>query len=394
MKKYLVFLCVCSLLTACSENNNHIDENNTDVTTVNTEIEETSVNVEKNCLELTDYINDNQLGLSQIYCISDIKILISSYNKGKYDIQTIDTKSGDVSDVITCDTEPVCSENGFWVLRACDSGGMAVTNPIIGKYAAADMVLVYDYDFLKISEIKLESDWQIQGFDVDILGKNVYYSYNKMVESEEHHCLDKMSFSGDKENIIDVLYSFDHDNWLSTMYDIKFTPEQFIYLGCISPLADGSKPTVDGYGTLKVGSITPDYTWRSDTYNNKIEKFNGGALIHDGGMPLGVAPSGCIEYFNNGQQSHIELQNKFETPNIYVSQNGEYFTTLLKGKNEDETPIFRFTVYNKEGNVLKTEDCSFDSECTIPKVFMNEYTKSVYYEAVIDQETTWADFSF
>lgn len=394
MRKTLTLLFTAFMLTACNNSPAQPEENDigrqasdpANTNTIKTETRDKNGNEHNTISSVSGYINDNHLNITNIYGIDNNKYLLTEYIGGKYSVQTINLKSGEASEAMQCDTEPSCSPDGFWVLNACDDETM------YDNYY--DTLYTYDFELNKTGEADLSELRRIIGLDVDLSEKEIYYSYNIIEDSSEYHRLEKMNFNGDTEPILEIKYTFDRDYWLGLLNNIKYCSDRILFLGSVSPLADGSQQTVAGFGTLNIDDPSPDYTYRSDSYNYEMEKFDGGAIIHDGGMPLGVSPSGYVEYFRDGEQHRFELQNPYETPHIYVSQSGQYFATTLIGENENGSSIYRITVYDADGNVLKTEDHSFDGTGIVYGVYVSEYSKTIFYNAFENDNMQWYEFTF
>lgn len=392
MKRILALVCTLSFLTACGKSGSSTAiPDNTSESEASAGTEAQTETPAAELFRLSDHLNSEGLSVNAIYGISGSRYLITDSTDDSYRARIIDTSTGEASGIVSIGTLPVCSPEGFWVLSAGEDGVQTMFP--VGAGYSADRLLVYDYDLNKTVEVDLRNDSMLQCIDVDIPGKSIYYTYNTFDGASEKHTLERLHFDVTAETVFEIPYTHDRDNWLCALYNIKYTPEQFIFLGSVSPRADGSAQSVAAYGTLVPGSA-PDYVYRSDTYNNEMEKFCGGAIVHDGGLPFGVAPSGFVEYFKGTERRIITLQNPYETPHIYPSQNGSFFATALEGKNEDGTSIFRITVYDCEGNVLKTEDCSLTASGVIQNACVNEYSRRVFYQIGSGGVLRWNEFTF
>lgn len=404
MRKLFLFITCFCLLVSCSDANN--PDENPDSAVSESDVSETSFSdisatesVENQshrdtALSLSEYMNNSSLNIIDIYGIGEKEYLLTVYDGEKYSIQVLNTENGEISDSVVSDTAPVCSENGFWVLKTADNDEKAMTFYYDGSAGFKfDTLYTYDFYLTKTNEIDLSGKGRVSGFEVDLSHNKIFYSYNAMQDGNESHYLDEMDFNGNVNPVMEIKYTFDHDNWLSALYEMKCISDKILFLGTVFPFSDGSTSSVAGFGTLDINNPVPDYTYRNDSYNYKMEKFSSGAIVHDARMPVGVEPSGFVEYFKDGQQKEIQLQNPFETSEINVSQNGEYFTTKLYGQNEDGSTIYRLTVYDSDGNVVKENDYSFENSGTIPKVFTDEYSKTVFFETM-GSGTQWHEFSF
>lgn len=376
-------------------------QSNKDVNKINTT---TTKNKEKEYEKILSYgvkIDENTTDItsSEIYKNSNIRF-IHNINKEKmiigYDVSEVNDKNKKVNvkilNLLTGKSEKqidINFKNSQYYFIPLNKGFYIIHGNIMGNDNDISYD-IYDNELNSVRTIDLSSfqkDIACNEFALSNNGDKIAYIDNKSGNGSSIYICDLDSKN--KQKVYEVKNN--KYNTLASFDDIEFTDndKKIAFIGKINvnddiwPLAFGSVSISGGEFNYK----------KHDGISNIIQMAKGKTFFLDAGTERGKKTSGQVflqDNISNKVEEYV-LKDSKESESAYISDKGNFIVTCLRGKSQNNEPIYRFRIYDaKSKKMVKEMDTTFTekdfSRCRIQKVYICEDSNSIYIAYKFDKE--------
>ena len=347
-------------------------------------------------INFQDYLNQ-QNSIYSLREISNDKVMIVKGSEAGYTAYMLNLKDGSETQPVLCDTAPACDAGGFWILKAgTNENGMRIKTEFAldgsKKYIEA---IVYDYDMNKKHTWALPDGVSAESFDIETSTLKICYTETQ--QTADGAWVWSVKITEDDFHSAKTVFEqpANQAKSLGGFFRLGLFGDEVVFKGGF--LKKQNTATEPAFGRMSVANGIPEYEYRDDGYDYEVTYFDHGAFIFDAGYPYRVTPSGTCRRICDTKTDVLTLQNAMESLELYPSNSGGCFATVLRGSNEDGSDIIRVTVYSAAGEILKTFDQSFpaDGKYTLWKLYVFEESRTVYmHVAKSGTDTLWYSFSF
>lgn len=177
---------------------------------------------------------------------------------------------------------------------------------------------------------------------------------------------------------------------LSTFHDVTFMDgdKKVAFIGSIYINEDFSPRA---FGTINLDG--GDFNYKEhDELSNIIHITKGKTFFLDAETERGKNSSGQVFLVENstGNINEYNLKDKAESQTAFISDKGNFIVTYLRGKSENNEPIYRLRIYDaKSKNIIKEFDTEFKGEdylnSSIQRLIISEDNNSIYVAYRIDK---------
>lgn len=402
MKKALFAAALSLLLCACADSQSSTVPDTTS-TVQTTELttafqpENTTVGPQAEPVSLLDYLNGSDCGWVPFLreLSADRTLICEGVNK-HYSVYTYDTKTGEKSGTLDCDTMPVCDRDGFWTLTAATDADAAVIHrpSTMLDTSTWSEALVYNYDLQQTHAIALPKGLRTEGFDIETATAQICWSLTEQdADGTLMYRLKSADGSfADSKTVCEQSLQKGESN---QHHLFEIVGDRLIFKGGYSSSPNVQTKPAFGWLSLSEGHGPAEH--RKDGCDYGIAFFDSGAYVFDANYPPNLEPSGRCTRIADGESNTIPLKSKQESLHVYPSAAGGYFATAMKGQNPDGSDISRITVYGAYGDLLNTFDIPFanDGRHYTEAVYVFDFTRTVYVQTIhAGVDDFWYAFRF
>lgn len=326
MKRLLsiaLILTICTALLAACDSSSTKGETTDESLNSSEKVTEVTglLNPEKQTLIRVDYLSDDS---RLIFYTQDHQLYAAKISKAE------ERLGNPVNIWNNIFAEYVMLQNGFYVY---DPSG--------------EFCNLYDYNLKLLSRIPLPTDGQPPCFCISNDLETMAYAQITIENDNEYlQVYSGKVGSSEKQKILSRKITNLPANQLAGIDSMRFLSDDrtIFYTGGFYPQNGENVESRPCFGTF--GADGKNLKTILSGIEYRFSYFDGGYLKYDTNVPAGETSSGKIEIFqNNGTSKTITLKKSNESQSVYISQNGDYFCTVLEEATDTQITV-DFTLYD------------------------------------------------